>query len=40
MKKEKIQREDLYNMKDIDIINIIEKSKYRNIFEIWKKAEK
>ena len=36
----KIQREDLYNMKDIDIINIIEKSKYRNIFEIWKKAEK
>lgn len=31
---------DLYNKKESEIINIIENSKYKEIFEIWKKARK
>ena len=32
--------EDLYKLKDKDIIEIIRKSKYQNIYEIWEKAKK
>lgn len=36
----KITRKDLYQLKESDVINIIETSKYKNIFNIWKKATK
>ena len=32
--------EDLYKLKDKDIIEIIRNSKYQNIYEIWEKAKK
>ena len=35
-----IKLEDLYKLKDKDIIEIIRKSKYQNIYEIWEKAKK
>ncbi len=34
-----ITKEDLYNMKESEIIEIIENSKYKNIFNIWKNAK-
>ena len=36
----KISKEDLYKLKESDIISIIENSKYSNIFNIWKNAKK
>ena len=36
----KITRKDLYQLKESDVINIIETSKYKNIFNIWKNATK
>ena len=36
----KICKKDLYELKESDIINIIENSKYNNIFNIWKNAKK
>lgn len=36
----KISKKDLYELKESDIINIIENSKYNNIFNIWKNAKK
>ena len=35
-----ITLEDLYNMKDQDVIDIIKKSKYKDIFDTWQKAKK
>lgn len=35
-----ITLDDLYNMKDQDIINIIKKSRYKDIFNTWAKAKK
>ncbi len=35
-----IALDDLYNMKDQDIIDIIKKSRYKDIFNIWQKAKK
>jgi hypothetical protein len=35
-----ISREMLYNMKESEIINIIESSKYGDIFNIWKTCKK
>ena len=32
--------EDLYKLKDKDIIEIIRNSKYKNVYEIWEKAKK
>lgn len=34
----KISKEDLYKLKESDVINIIESSKYNDIFNIWRKA--
>ena len=34
-----ITKEDLYNKKESEIIEIIENSKYKNIFNIWKNAK-
>lgn len=34
-----ITKEDLYNMKESEIIEIIENSKYKDIFNIWKNAK-
>lgn len=36
----KISKKDLYELKESDIISIIETSKYNNIFNIWKNAKK
>ena len=36
----KISKEDLYELKESDVISIIENSKYNNIFNIWKNAKK
>ena len=35
-----IMMEDLYNAKESDIIRIIEKSKYKDVWNIWRKAKK
>ena len=35
----KIKREDLYVLKETEIIDIIENSKYKEIFNIWKNAK-
>lgn len=35
-----IKQDDLYNKKEIEIINIIENSKYSKVFNIWKNATK
>lgn len=35
-----ISKKDLYELKEVDIINIIESSKYKDIFNIWKNAKK
>ena len=34
-----ITKEDLYNMKESEVIEIIENSKYKEIFNIWKNAK-
>lgn len=36
----KITKKDLYELKESDVIKIIEKSKYKEIFEKWRKAKK
>ena len=36
----KISKKDLYEMKESEVINIIESSKYKEIFNKWKKAKK
>lgn len=36
----KISKKDLYNLKESDVISIIEGSKYNDIFNIWKNAKK
>lgn len=36
----KIKKEDLYKLKESDVISIIENSKYSKIFDIWKHAKK
>ena len=36
----KISKKDLYELKEGDILQIIESSKYSNIFALWKKATK
>ena len=36
----KISRKDLYELKESEVINIIESSKYNDIFNIWKNAKK
>ena len=36
----KISREDLYKLKESDVIEIIKSSKYNDIFNIWKNAKK
>ena len=36
----KITKEDLYRLKESEVINIIESSKFNNIFNIWKNAKK
>ncbi len=36
----KITKKDLYKLKESDVIKIIEKSKYKEIFEKWRKAKK
>ena len=36
----KISKKDLYELKESDIISIIENSQYNNIFNIWKNAKK
>lgn len=35
-----IKKSDLYNLKEDEIINIIEKSKYANVYNIWKNSKK
>ena len=35
----KISRQDLYNLKESDVIDIIENSKYKDAFKIWKEAK-
>ena len=35
-----IKKSDLYNLKEEEIINIIEKSKYSNVYNIWKFSKK
>lgn len=35
-----MRKNDLYSQKESKIINIIENSKYKDIFKIWKKAKK
>ena len=39
-KENKITKKDLYKLKESDVIKIIEKSKYKEIFEKWRKAKK
>lgn len=36
----KITIEDLYNLKEREVIEIIENSKYKDIYDIWKEAKK
>lgn len=36
----KISKEDLYKLKESEVIDIIEHSKYSDVFNIWKKAKK
>lgn len=36
----KIAKKDLYELKESDVINIIENSKYNKIFNIWRNAQK
>lgn len=36
----KITKEDLYNLKESDVIEIIENSKYKDIYKIWKETKK
>ena len=36
----KIKREDLYILKESDVIEIIEKSKYKDVFNKWRKSKK
>ena len=36
----KISKKDLYELKESDVIHIIENSKYNNIFHIWKNVKK
>lgn len=36
----KISKQDLYNLKESEVIEIIESSKYNDIFNIWKNATK
>lgn len=36
----KISKQDLYNLKESEVIDIIESSKYNDIFNIWKNATK
>jgi hypothetical protein len=38
--EDKISKQDLYNLKESDVIEIIESSKYKDIFNIWKNAKK
>ena len=40
IEEKEITIEDLYNLKEIDVLNIIEKSKYKNVFNIWRSAKK
>ena len=35
-----IQKTDLYNLKEIDIINLIETTSYKDIYHIWKNSSK
>lgn len=39
-RENKISKKDLYELKESDVINIIESSQYSNIFNIWKDAKK
>ncbi len=36
----KISKKDLYEMKESEVINIIESSRYKEIFNMWRKAKK
>ena len=36
----KITKEDLYNMKESEVIDIIESSKYKEVYKIWKDSKK
>lgn len=36
----KITREDLYNLKESDVIGIIENSRYKDMYNIWKETKK
>lgn len=36
----KISKEDLYNLKESEVIDIIESSKYNDVFNLWKNATK
>ncbi len=38
--EQKISKKDLYELKESEIINIIESSKYQKIFNMWKTAKK
>ncbi len=38
--EDKISKKDLYELKESDVIDIIESSKYKNIFNLWKNAKK
>jgi len=41
LKKERsVTKKDLYNLKEIDIINIIENSNYSDLYNIWKNSNK
>lgn len=35
-----ISKDDLYNLKELEVIELIEKSKYKVLYEKWKKAKK
>ena len=35
----KITRKDLYNLKESDVIEIIENSRYKDVYKIWKEAK-
>ena len=37
---EKILKQDLYNLKESEVIDIIESSKYNDVFNLWKNATK
>lgn len=38
--EKKISRQDLYNLKESEVIDIIESSKYKDIFKLWRNASK